>query len=528
MQRFRKLALAAAFAVLVVACASDTTDEPIDLPEITLPETTAASTVPETTTTTTTRETTTETTVGDTVPVPEETTTTIAVEPDTDTTEAEVVPARLVVYEGITSESRCAVAGAAWTDGQCVAALLDPADTDTVTFWHPNMLEDAYQSIDPQTVPADHWESFEIGGPWGFYNSHVFYHYNDFEDPQVQYQIMREAASHAVRNVFMHATDWVWFPYRYDVTWTDNPNLVAIAGTYPAGEQHTLLLPIDSEQREAPHIELPLPLPPPTRPTTPFAEPQWQWNDTARFLGRDCPPVEEIWDGYGSEVTDQCTLEAIATAVDWMWTGDAEYRQRAIRDGTAMADFLLEIDSLENPFLKAEHGSDSRGNGGSQIRSVYWAGHFPAASMIHVEWNPFYTDRAFTPEEQAAKDRYYRDLQNRGFDVPDEYFGDELGLNDTGWGWDKALIVRTADGTWRVSYRAVCYWYQSIPLRERLLCPDDPNPHFPDSAFFDADLYPPSHKTYYQDGRLTFSPNLIHQDKESHRHNPEYIGVPPS
>ncbi|MDE2938896.1 MAG: hypothetical protein OXR67_08245 [Chloroflexota bacterium] len=148
--------------------------------------------------------------------------------------------------------------------------------------------------------------------------------------------------------------------------------------------------------------------------------------------------------------------------------------------------------------------------------------------MIHVEWNISYPQRKFTPEEQQAKVRYFRDLKGRGYDVRDEELGDGQLLSDIGWYWHKALIVRTADGTWRVSYRAVCYWYQSVALEPRLLCSDDPNPHFPDSAFFDAALHPPSHKNHYQDGRNTFSNNRIHQDKVSHRRSGEYHGVPPS
>ena len=34
-----------------------------------------------------------------------------------------------------------------------------------------------------------------------------------------------------------------------------------------------------------------------------------------------------------------------------------------------------------------------------------------------------------------------------------------------------------------------------------LICPEDPTPHFPDSWYYDYDLYPPNHTRYYQDGR---------------------------
>ena len=100
--------------------------------------------------------------------------------------------------------------------------------------------------------------------------------------------------------------------------------------------------------------------------------------------------------------------------------------------------------------------------------------------MIHVEWNSRYPFREFTPEEQEGKVRHYRDIAARGFHVLSEYLGDEQLLSDLFWSWYRALLVRTADGTWRMSYRAVCHWYQGVNLAKRLLCPDDPNPHFPD------------------------------------------------
>ncbi len=450
-------------------------------------------------------------------------------EPDTTlgAEETTVVPVRRVVYEGIASEDRCLVAGATWDSGQCVAALLDPADAEKVNYWHLTMLEDAYQSVDPRMVPADDRDNNSIGGPWGFYNYHVFYHYNDLEEPLTQYQVMREAASHAVRTVFMHVTDWLRFPHRYDISWTDDPNIVTITGIYPFGEQRTLLLDTDPEQRGVPDIELPLPLPPPIRPTTPFAEPRWPVR--ANILGRDCPPVEEIWDGYGTEVTDACTLEAIENAVGVMWNSDAEYRQRAVRDGHAMSEFFQEIDNLENPYMKARLGDHSRYNGYTYVQDVDWAGHWPGASMIHLEWTLGYADREFTAEEKAAKTRYYDTLVDRGYDVPDHYLRDDLTLADVFWAWTRALIVRTADGTWRMSYRSVCYWYKAVITidRDRLVCPDDPNPHFPDSAFFDIDIYPPNHKNYYQDRRHTAG-NLPHYEGGRPRMNDQYLGVPPT
>ena len=81
-------------------------------------------------------------------------------------------------------------------------------------------------------------------------------------------------------------------------------------------------------------------------------------------------------------------------------------------------------------------------------------------------------------EEQAAKTRYYQELASLGINVPADYFGDEQKLSDIGWHWRSALIVRVRDGSWRMSYRSFCYWYQSVNLdyREegRLLVPPTP------------------------------------------------------
>ena len=262
-------------------------------------------------------------------PLPEDDTT-------TETTEApeEIRIDRVVVWDGVDSEDKCAVAGGIWTDTACEYWVFDdPADAPFETYWHPTLMDDAYHAVDPETVEADHSESLDTRGTWGIHNYHVFYHYNDLGDPQVQYETMREATRYGVRSVFVPLTDWVWFPHRYDVSWSDVPNVVAVTGTYPLGEQRTLLLHTDRDQRSGrPNIALPLPLPPPIRPTTPFTQPQWL--EIAEAMGRDCLPVEEVWNGNGTEVTDPCTLKAIETAVDWMWRGNIELQQLAIRDGT--------------------------------------------------------------------------------------------------------------------------------------------------------------------------------------------------
>ena len=339
---------------------------------------------------------------------------------------------------------------------------------------------------------------------------------------------MREAMSYGVRSVFVPLTEWVWFPHRYDISWSDVPNVVAVTGTYPLGEQRTLLLHTDRDQRSGrPNIELPLPTPPPIRPTTPFTQPLW--DGAAEPLGRDCPPVEEIWNGYGTEVTDPCTLQAIETAVDWMWRGEAPLRTLAIRDGNAMIDFLLELESFENPHENALLGYDSRVNGAIFIRDIKWAGQWPGASMISLEWKNAYPQREFTPEEYEARVRYRNYQVEHGYDVVDNYL--DLSLREVGWKWDQVLIVRTQDGTWRMSQRSFCWWYEKVIRidQEKLLCPEDLNPHFPDSARFDHDIYPPNHKNYYQDPRANRPlESLPHHDRGAPRRTDQYLGVPPS
>ncbi|MDE0131482.1 MAG: hypothetical protein OXQ32_04395 [bacterium] len=444
----------------------------------------------------------------------------------------EILIERVVVWEGVDSEEKCLVAGGNWADTHCEYwVFADPADALVDTYWHPSLMDDAYRAVAPETVEADHWETFEIGGPWGFYNYVSFFHFDAAgDDGETQLRVLRQVSQYAVRWAFMYSTDWVWFPYRYDVSWDDQPDTVVVVGTYPLGEKRTLRIHVDPEQRQTLDLDQPLPLPPPIRPTTPFAEPRW-W-DSAVGLGRDCPPVEEIWDGYGTEVTDPCTLQAIETAVDWAWRGDADWRQSAIRDGHALIDFLQELEHFEDPYEDAVLGHDSRIDGAVSLRDIKWAGQWPGASMISLEWDVAYSYREFTPEENTARKRYYDALLDRGIEVHEEYLRDDLTLDEEDWGWVGALIVRTHDGTWRMSQRSFCSWYERVIRvdREDLLChPEDPTPQFPDSAFFDTDLYPPSHKNYYDDPRTSWPlQSLPHHDRGQPRRTGLYEGVPPS
>lgn len=437
---------------------------------------------------------------------------------------------RVIVWEGVNSEERCLVAGGIWADTHCEYwVFADPADGLVDTYWHPTLMDDAYQAVDPETVEADHWETFQIGGPWGFYNYAVFFHFDAVsdEDRDTQFKVLRQVSQYAVRWAFMYSTDWLWFPYRYDVSWDEQPDTVKVVGSYPLGKERTLTIHVDPDQRQTLDIDQPLPLPPPIRPTTPFAPPEYDLDD----MGQGCPPVEETWDGYGTEVTDPCTLKAIETAVDWAWRGDPTLRELAIRDGYALADFLQELEHFEDPYDNALLGYESRVGGAILLQDIKWAGQWPGASMISLEWRVVYSYREFTPEENTGRKRYYAALLQRGYDVHEHYLKDDLTLDEEGWGWAEALMVRTRDGTWRMSQRSFCWWYERIIRidQEEILCPEDPNPHFPDSAFFDDDIYPPNHKNYYQDPRSNYPlRSLPHQDRGQPRRTGLYEGVPPS
>ena len=424
------------------------------------------------------------------------------------------------------------MAGGIWTTTRCEHWVFDdPTDAGIETYWHPTLMDDAYHAVDPETVDADHWDTFEIGGTWGFYNYAAFYHFGSVsdEDREAQLKVLQQVSGYAVRWAFMYSTDWVYFPYRYDVSWDDQPDTVVVVGSYPLGEERTLRIHVDPNQREALDIDLPMPMPPPIRPTTPFTQPLW--DHLAEGLGRDCPPVEEVWGGYGTEVTDPCTLKAVETAVDWMWRGEALTRANAIRDGQAMIDFLLELESFEDPHENATLGYESRVGGWTYTENVKWAGQWPGASMISLEWNLAYPQRDYTPEEKEAKDRYTAALIDLGYELSEDYLRDDLTLGEVGWKPAEALIVRTQDGTWRMSQRSFCWWYWKVIRidQEDLLCPEDPNPHFPDSARFDSDIYPPNHKNYYQDPRANRPlESLPHHDRGSPRRTGQYLGVPPS
>ena len=181
--------------------------------------------------------------------------------------------------------------------------------------------------------------------------------------------------------------DTIYHPVRYDLRWDQYPDTVAVTAYFPMGEIRLLKVRWDGSFWEADRTlfvlgdstdagtDLFLPPGPPIRPTTPFTEPRWP--DTAEALGRDCPPVEEIWSGNGSLVKDQCTLDAINTAMRFVWREPSELRQRAIRDGHVLTDLFHRLDNQYeiNPYMAGIFGLEERESMTTEVRSIKWAGN---------------------------------------------------------------------------------------------------------------------------------------------------------
>ena len=153
------------------------------------------------------------------------------------------------------------------------------------------------------------------------------------------------------------------------------------------------------------------------------------------------------------------------------------------------------------------------------MRNVRWAGNWAGASMIHLEYQNTHADRALTIAERDDAITYFTGLRDQGVTVEDRFVEGDFTLGFS-WPWQSALMVRTADGTWRMSYRSFCQFHATLNVvdQPRFSCPGDPTTHFPDSDFYDRDLWPPNHVLYYNDPRQENSP----------RFNDEYLGIPPS
>ena len=216
-------------------------------------------------------------------------------------------------------------------------------------FWRHGLEEEALALIDPESVGADKWGQ---RGEGSGYREKVFYSFYWFHDPEGDIDAETELLGGALNIVRskLEPPNTIYHPVRYDLRWPSIRWEASITGYYPVGEIRILNAFFDGSFWKADTIVytpgdssdtgagVAIPAGPPIKPTTPFAEPRWP--DTAEALGRDCLPVEDLWTTKGAPVKDQCTLNAIDTALRYVWSSPSELRQRAIRDGHVLTDLL--------------------------------------------------------------------------------------------------------------------------------------------------------------------------------------------
>ena len=439
------------------------------------------------------------------------------------------------------NQQECEATGGRWDADTSTCAQTDTEEPAQVVaqFWRHGLDEESLALIDPRSVGADQFS--KTGEDFGN-REKVFYSFYWFNDPESDTQAEIEALGGALNIVRskLEPSNTIYHPIRYDLRWAEYPVEASITGYYPVGEIRILNARFDGRLWKADSIVytpgdstdagagVAIPEGPPIRPTTPFTESRWP--DTADALGRNCAPVEELWAGNRSPVKDQCTLDSINTALHYVWSSPSELRQRAIRDGHVLTDLLARFDNQDeiNPYLGAGRDEESRSRITVNTRDVRWAGYWPGASMIYLEYQLVWADREMTEDERQGGIKFYTRAVEEGYDVGPEKLRGDFTLGKTRF-WGSALMVRSADGTWRVSYRSFCRFAQTYIVFEqpKLLCPDDPTPHFPDSDIYDHDIRSPKHPRYYDDPRESAPKTPIH-DGGTPRDNTVYEGVPPS
>ena len=391
----------------------------------------------------------------------------------------------------------------------------------TVEFWRPGLAEEALALVNPSSVGADDWSLVEESQNYGTRSFYRFHFLNTpvseadgLTEQQREELVLFGGALTSARQA-LEQSPIIYYPYRYDIRWDEYPNVATVSAAYPLGETRQIITRRSGASWTADQ-NVDLPGGPPIRATTPFATPRWA--DTAGILGRNCPAVEDIWT-RGAAVTDSCTLNAIEKALDYLWTESSDLRQRAVRDGHVLTGLFGRLDNQDNTYLAALYGEKARAGITTKVRNVRWAGNWAGASMIYLEYQNTQVDRELTQEEKQDAITYFTGLAAQGIAVDSRFLQGQFTMGFA-WDWNSTLMVRTADGTWRMSYRSFCRFHQTLNVVDQppFLCPDDPTPHFPDSDFYDRDLWPPNHVHYYSDPRQENSPRL----------NPQYVGVPPS
>ncbi len=361
---------------------------------------------------------------------------------------------------------------------------------EEIIWWYPDLMQDGYDLVDPNSVESDSWDSHQetSGGLAPHHSHYVFYHGDRLSSLK---DLWRSAAEG-----WFWSYDWYYFPVRFDVSWEDR-TAARVVGTYPLGETWTLrvspggvISKLVGERPEGP----------PLAPLPPFTEPDYP--EFAVTLGRNCPSAEVLW-ARRKSVRDPCTLVALQNAVQFaLAAATVEQSEAAIRDGWALVDVIQERKDLDNanPFNAYWYDPDNPGYSTVELRNIAWAAGWAGASRIRLDFRVYARPSETTPEFQQQIRDHLQGLLDEGYEVPEEWLGEELPAENEGF-WDSALMVRTADGTWRMGYAKWCVKMEGTGFPDvegkPLDCPEDPNPVWSDdlASIF---LFPPNTVYYWE------------------------------
>ncbi len=378
----------------------------------------------------------------------------------------------------------------------------DPSVIGSIIWWRPGLQEEAFRAIDPSSTGADLWyEEKQDRGT----TPHRFYRFYYMGEEDTQTEMWRRWQR--TLDVFW-SSPMIYYPVRYDLSWHDHPDTVKVVATWPLGEQRELLVTEDGFL-----ADIELPFSPPLPLTIPYAEPRFP--ETAHLLGRDCPPVEQLWSPE-APVEDSCTLSAVRTAFQFAHAAATpEQTQAAVRDGHVLAETIRQVrEDHQDSFSAYWFDPANPGHYLAEVRNVRWAGLFPGASMISAEFRLYARPGLADSDMQERARAKIQEQVDAGLDVPEWALSGELPTGPPppheGF-WDTMMVVRTADGTWRMSYPMWCFSME-LKVHYALSCPDDPNPVWSDSIW-DFDLFPPNHLDFW-----------LNATPEQRR----YLGIPPS
>ena len=446
--------------------------------------------------TSTTLETPTETTVEDTTEPGETTVTTLVEETapvagDTVVVEETTEPEITEEPEAVEVEEPAVVAYEQLGPYPWEIPTLLTHDPEEVVWWYPDLMKDAFNLINPNSVGAVSWRAYHEAVAYltPDHSYYVFYH-----DGNVAH--LRSAWRKTAEEEFMNTFRY-YYPVRYDVS--QGEDAVIVVGTWPLGETWEIQVR-ESDGGFRGRIRDDDPQPPPLAPLPPFTEPDYP--ESAEALGRDCPSVEVLWVKWGG-VRDPCTLKALENVVKYATAAaTAEQTEAAIRDGWALKDVIQKGKDLDNANenLKYWYNPDNPGHMKVDIRYAEWGGTHAAASRIHLQFNLYHNPIEVTPEFRDKLDAQIRELLEAGEAVDEIWLGEELPERVDSW-WDNALMVRTADGTWRFSFTFWCLKMERTSFSgvegKPLDCPEDPNPIWSD-GLFDKRLPLPNSSYYWR------------------------------